>query len=71
MYFEGVSFNSAAIKQMNKKDFVDAHKGVLWQDREPAEREKMLSDVYDAIAGKKAKQKKEELSEAEATEESD
>jgi len=59
MRFEGVSFNEPAIRTMAKKDFIKAHKDVLWQDREPKEREKMLSDVYDTIT----KQEKEEETE--------
>lgn len=42
---------------MKKSDFIKAHMDVLWQDREPKEREKMLSDVYDTI--KKQKKEKE------------
>ena len=38
---------------MKKSDFIKAHKDVLWQDREPEEREKMLSDVYDTIKKQK------------------
>lgn len=52
MLFEGVGFSEPAIRQMTKEAFVEAHKDVLWQDREPVVREKMLSDVYDAIVGK-------------------
>ena len=40
---------------MKKSDFIKAHKDVLWQDREPKEREKMLSDVYDTITKQKDK----------------
>ena len=63
MRFEGVSFNEQAIKAMAKEDFVEAHKNVLWQDREPAVREKMLSDVYDTIAGTKDTPEEEDTSE--------
>ena len=44
---------------MKKKDFIAAHKNVLWPDRKPEEREKMLSDVYDTIT----KQEEEEETE--------
>ena len=53
MIVEGVTFVEQAIKPMKKQDFIDSHKDVLWLDRDPKEREKMLSDVYDAIADKK------------------
>ena len=49
MLFEGVNFIEPAIRRMKKKDFIREHAGVLWQDREPEVREKMLSDVYDTI----------------------
>ena len=54
MLFEGVSFSEPAVKQWKKEDFIRAHMDVLWQDREPSAREKMLSDVYDGITGAKA-----------------
>lgn len=53
MFFEGVGFNEPAVRQMSKEDFVNAHMDVLWLDREPTVRKKMLSDVYDTIAGTK------------------
>ena len=53
MIVEGINFVKHAIKPMKKQDFVKAHMDKLWQDRDPEEREKMLSDVYDAITGKK------------------
>lgn len=56
MIVEGVTFIEPAVKQMKKKDFIEAHKDVFWLDRKPEEREKMLSDAYDAITGKKAKE---------------
>lgn len=49
MLFEGVNFIPDAIKPMGKDDFIEAHKDVLWQDRDEEDREKMLSDVYDTI----------------------
>lgn len=52
MIVEGVTFVEQAIKPMKKQDFIKAHKDVLWQDREPKEREKMLADVYDTIKKK-------------------
>ncbi len=52
MIVEGVTFVEHAIKQMKKKDFIEAHIAVLWKERTPEEREKMLSDVYDTIQGK-------------------
>ena len=44
---------------MKKSDFIKAHKDVLWQDREPKEREKMLSDVYDTIVKQNEPKEKE------------
>lgn len=44
---------------MKKSDFIKAHKDVLWQDREPKEREKMLADVYDTIAKQNEPKEKE------------
>lgn len=49
MLIEGVNFIVEAIKPMKKKAFIEAHKNVLWQDRNEKEREKMLSDAYDTI----------------------
>ena len=57
MIVEGVTFVESAILPMKKQDFIKAHKDVLWLDRDPKEREKMLSDVYDTI--KKQKKEKE------------
>ena len=57
MLVEGVTFVEQAIRPMKKSDFIKAHMDVLWQDREPKEREKMRSDVYDTI--KKQKKEKE------------
>lgn len=59
MLFEGVTFVEQAIRPMKKSDFIKAHKDVLWQDREPKEREKMLADVYDIITKQKGKKEKE------------
>ena len=60
MKFEGVTFLEQAVRQMKKKDFIDAHKDVFWLDREPKEREKLLSDAYDTMCGKaKGKEKPE------------
>ena len=53
MIVEGVTFVEQAIRPMEKKDFIEAHKDVLWLDREPKERVKMLSDVYDTITEEK------------------
>lgn len=59
MLFEGVTFVEQAIRPMKKSDFIKAHKDVLWQDREPKEREKMLADVYDIITKQKGQKEKE------------
>ena len=58
MLVEGVTFVEQAIMPMKKSDFIKAHMDVLWQDREPKERKKMLSDVYDTIKKKKEKETK-------------
>lgn len=52
MIVEGVTFIEPAVKGMKKRDFIKAHKDVLWLDRDQKEREKMLSDVYDTIRKK-------------------
>lgn len=59
MIVEGVTFVEQAIRPMKKSDFIKAHKDVLWQDREPKEREKMLADVYDTIAKQNEPKEKE------------
>lgn len=59
MIVEGVTFVEQAIRPMKKSDFIKAHKDVLWQDREPKEREKMLADVYDTIAKQDKPEEKE------------
>ncbi len=59
MIVEGVTFVEPAVKQMKKRDFIKAHRDVLWTDREPKEREKMLSDVYDTITGQKKEKEQE------------
>jgi len=58
MVFEGVTFIEQAIRPMKRQDFIKAHKDAFWLDREPKEREKMLSDVYDQITGTNEKQPK-------------
>ena len=63
MIFEGVTFVGQAVRSMEKQDFIDAHKDVLWLDRKPKEREKMLSDVYDRITGTNEPPKPEEEAE--------
>ena len=55
MIVEGVTFIEPAVKRMKKQDFIKAHKDAYWQDREPKEREKMLSDTYDTICGSRGK----------------
>ena len=59
MLFEGVTFVEQAIRPMKKGDFIKAHMDMLWQDREPKEREKMLADVYDIITKQKEQKEKE------------
>lgn len=69
MFIEGVGFNEPLIRQMSKEDFVNAHKDVLWLDRDPAAREKMLSDVYDTITGAKETPEREDPLEGEGSSE--
>lgn len=59
MIVEGVTFVEPAVKQQKKRNFIKAHKDVLWLDRDPKEREKMLSDVYDTITGQKKEKEQE------------
>jgi len=57
MIIEGVTFIEPAVKQMSKEEFIEAHKDAFWKDRKPSEREKLLSDAYDAITGKRESKK--------------
>lgn len=54
--FEGVTFVADAVKRMTKEKFIEAHLNVYWKDRKVKQRSKMLSDVYDKIAGKSSEE---------------
>lgn len=54
--FEGVTFVADAVKRMTKEEFIEAHLNVYWKDRKEKQRRKMLSDVYDKIAGKSSEE---------------
>lgn len=49
MIVEGVNFFDSEVLKWKKKDFIDVHKRLYFKDRAEAEREKMLSDIYDRI----------------------
>lgn len=50
MIFEGVNFVESACVPMGKEEFVKKFSGVHYQDRQPDERERMLSDAYDLMS---------------------
>lgn len=54
--YEGVTFVTDAVKAMTKEDFIALHLPVYWKDRKVSQRKKMLSDVYDKIAGKSSEE---------------
>lgn len=58
MRVEGVTFVEDAVKSMSKEEFIKRHKNVFWLCRDEHDREKMLSDTYDLIVGKKKKENK-------------
>lgn len=57
--FEGVTFVVEAVKVMTKEEFIAQHLDVYWKDRKVSQRKKMLSDVYDKIAGKSSEEETE------------
>ena len=50
MTLEGVTFVDDAVRLMSRKEFVERHKDCFWQDRNEADRVKMLEDAYDIIS---------------------
>lgn len=49
----GVNFFDEEVKKWKKKAFIDAHKNVFFTNKEMAEREKLLGEIWDkAKAGK-------------------
>lgn len=50
--FEGVTFIVDAVRRMTKEEFIGKHLNVYWKDRKEKQRRKMLTDVYEKIAGK-------------------
>lgn len=51
MKVEGVNFVDEEVKKMKKKEFINKHKTSFFLDRTEAERENILSDIYDRIVG--------------------
>lgn len=52
MIIEKVHFVDEAVKSMTKEEFIEKHKNVVWQNRKPKVRLKMLSDAYETITEK-------------------
>ena len=52
MTVEGVTFIEEEVVKWKRKDFIDAHKRIFFQDREEMKREEMLADIYDRISRK-------------------
>lgn len=50
MKVEGINFVDEEVRKMKKKEFITKHK-VLFSDRTEAEKENILSDIYDRIVG--------------------
>lgn len=50
MKVEGINFVDEEVRKMKKKEFIAKHK-VLFSDRTEAEKENILSDIYDRIVG--------------------
>jgi hypothetical protein len=53
--YNGVTFVVEEAKKMTEKEFIEAHIGNFWLDRDEETRKKMLADVYSRINGKKKK----------------
>lgn len=49
MTVDGVTFVEEVCKEMTKEEFIKAHIGHFWLDRDEATREKMLAEVYSRI----------------------
>lgn len=50
MKVEGINFVDEEVRKMKKKDFITKHK-FLFSGRTEAEKENILSDIYDRIVG--------------------
>jgi hypothetical protein len=50
MKVEGINFVDEEVRKMKKKEFITKHK-ILFSDRTEAEKENILSDIYDRIVG--------------------
>ena len=50
MKVEGINFVDEEVRKMKKKEFITKHK-VFFPDRTEAEKENILSDIYDRIVG--------------------
>lgn len=53
MKYNGVTFVDASVKRMTEREFIKAHIGVHWLDRDKDIRKKMLADVYKRITENK------------------
>ena len=55
MKYNGVTFVAEEARKMTEEEFIKAHLGNFWLDRDEETRRKMLADVYKRICGKKKK----------------
>lgn len=55
MKYNGVTFVADEARKMTEEEFIKAHLGNFWLDRDEETRRKMLADVYKRICGKKKK----------------
>ncbi len=51
MTYENVTFVEAQVKKFSEEEFIEAHIGHFWLDRDEETRKKMLADVYKRITG--------------------
>lgn len=58
MIYEGVNFNDEAVRKMTPAEFEARHIGVFWKDKDEETRRKMLSEVYELIAGTPTKRRR-------------
>ncbi len=58
MIFESVNFNDEEVRKMSAVEFEARHVNLLWKDRDPAIRKKMLSQAYGIITGTPERRKK-------------
>lgn len=53
MIVEGVTFIEEEVKKWKRKDFIDVHKKVFFQNSNEMDREKKLGEIYDEIVNQK------------------